>query len=82
MCSGDFVEIYGSKTVENSPKIAESKGNKGNKNKKGKVADKKVEDVEKSVQEEKEKKGENDEEWDAVVTCFFVDTAPVVLGGH
>ena len=25
-------------------------------------------------------KGENDEQWDAVVTCFFIDTAPVVLG--
>ena len=74
MCSGDFVEIYGSKTPENSPNLA---GNKGNKNKKGKV-DKKL-NVEKSVSVEK---GENEEQWDAVVTCFFVDTAPVVLGTH
>jgi hypothetical protein len=27
-----------------------------------------------------EYKDENEEQWDAVVTCFFVDTAPVVIG--
>ena len=82
MCSGDFVEIYGSKIPENIPNLA---GIKGNKNKKGR-SDKKL-DGEKSVREEKgekgeREKGENEEQWDAVVTCFFVDTAPVVLGKH
>jgi N2227-like protein len=70
MCSGDFVEIYGSNKPEINPKLAT------------KCLD--CADI-KSISEEKEgvNMDENYEQWDCVVTCFFVDTAPVVLGtGH
>ena len=63
MCSGDFVEIYGSKPVQISPIM----GNK-------------CLDCNDNSADMIRSKGENDEQWDAVVTCFFVDTAPVVLG--
>ena len=67
MCSGDFVEIYGSKKPENSPKLAVKSVNNG--------------DIKAISEEENEgTEGENFEQWDAVITCFFVDTAPVVLG--
>ena len=63
MCSGDFVEIYGSKPAQISP-----------------IMGKKCLDCNDNSVDMMRSKGENDEQWDAVVTCFFVDTAPVVLG--
>jgi N2227-like protein len=68
MCSGDFVEIYGSNKPEINPKLAT------------KCLD--CADIKTNSNEEKESADidENYEQWDCVVTCFFVDTAPVVLG--
>ena len=66
MCSGDFVEIYGSIPAQMNPINGKN------------CLD--CNDI--NLDMNMNNKGENEEEWDAVVTCFFVDTAPVVLGNN
>ena len=108
MCSGDFVEIYGSVTDKGSNSPESDRNNdrsngrnnernmnplagkncldcadislnlEGTKGGNGGVT-KEIKET-KQITDVKELKGENEEEWDSVVTCFFVDTAPVVLG--
>ena len=67
MCSGDFVEIYGSSIPDYIHPLDTKQCHD-------------CTDVSTIKEVEKVEKGENEEQWEAVVTCFFVDTAPVVLG--
>lgn len=84
MCSGDFVEIYMPKNLNNTANLAVN--STSNKKIRTDKMDVDMEVIEKEKgggkEEEKEGGGENDSDiyWDAVVTCFFVDTAPVVIG--
>ena len=85
MCSGDFVEIYMPKNLNITANLAvNSTSNRKIRTDKMDV-DIEVIEKEKGGEKEEEKEGEggnNDTDiyWDAVVTCFFVDTAPVVIG--
>lgn len=85
MCSGDFVEIYMPKNLNITANLAvNSTSNKKIRTDKMDV-DMEVIEKERGGEKEEEKEegeGGNDSDiyWDAVVTCFFVDTAPVVIG--
>ena len=85
MCSGDFVEIYTPKNLKISSKLtAEYTSNKNLKTVDAESSEKESE-VRRKEGVEGERRGEEggddaDIYWDAVVTCFFVDTAPVVIG--
>ena len=83
MCSGDFVEIYIPKNLHFTANlVVNSTSNKKIRTDKMDV-DMEVIEKEKGGEIEKEGgEGGNDTDiyWDAVVTCFFVDTAPVVIG--
>ena len=77
MCAGDFVELYRRNNSDNNSSSGSTSGDSSSGVKAVSTAVSSdsipLEDVAEGEEHE------DGELWDAVVTCFFVDTAPVVV---